>query len=143
MKPVHAIKHYMDTYVDYTAATIASLLLGGIVFGINYSHGPVGASTAALKQAAYTFFIAGLITRNNENLALKFNNRITSLIIAVTVSSCLAIGLTFLMHSMKGTPEPLYSTIPTILMAIPGFTILGWRKQREQSMRRDSGSSFK
>jgi len=47
------------------------------------------------------------------------------------VSSCVAVGLTFLVHSLKGTPEPLLSTLPTALIGPPGFLVLGWRARRE------------
>ncbi len=34
--------------------------------------------------------------------------------LAILLPSAVAVGLTFLMHSLKGTPEPFYSTLPTI-----------------------------
>lgn len=121
------IKQWMDKTIDYKAAFAASFLLGIIVFGINMSHGIPIALVAAGKQATYTFFVAGFITRFNQTLALRFDSPFLSVVFAASIASCFAVGLTFLVHSLKGTPEPIYSTLPTLLLAVPGFFILGWR----------------
>jgi hypothetical protein len=125
------IKLLMDKHINYRMAVVGATLLGVIVFSVNYSYGIPLALTAAMKQAAYTFFVAGFITRNNENLAILLTNKAASLCLAVVISSFLAIGLTFCVHSLKGTPEPLLSTLPTIFFSVPGFLILARRKQRE------------
>lgn len=120
----------MDKHINYRMAVVAAAALGGIVFAINYSHGAPIALVAAGKQATYTFFVAGFITRYNENLAVLLENRWLSLAMAVTVSSCLAIGLTYLVHSLKGTPEPIMSTLPTIVSGPPSLLLLAWRAQQ-------------
>lgn len=121
------VKTLMNACIDYTSATAGAVILGGVVFWVNHEHGNLLASTAALKQATYTFFAAGFIAKNNENLACRLDSTALSLLLAVSISSCIAIGLTYLVHSLKGTPEPLLSTLPTLLMAPPGFLFLGWR----------------
>ena len=120
----------MDAHIDYTSAAAGAVVLGGVVFWINHEHGVSGATTAALKQATYTFFAAGFIAKNNERLACRLDNKALSLLLAVGVSSSIAIALTYLVHSLKGTPEPLLSTVPTMLMAPPGFLALGWRARK-------------
>ena len=125
------IRDRLDANIDYGGAIIGATLLGGIVFRLNYSHGTALAATAALKQATYTFFVAGFIVKNNERLARKWAEPALSLLLATTVSSCLAVVLTFLVHSLKGTPEPLLSTLPTALMGPPGFLLLAWRARRK------------
>jgi len=100
------------------------------VFYLNIEHGAAPAAVAAAKQGAYTFLAAGLMARNTENLAVAFSNRWISFALGVGVSSCLAIGLTLLLHSARGTPEPLWSTVPTMLAAPPGFAFIAWRRQR-------------
>ena len=129
------IKNTLDANIDYGSAIAGALVLGGVVFWINHSHGTALAVAAAMKQATYTFFVAGFIVKNNERLATVLANRSLSLLLATTVSSCLAIGLTFLVHSMKGTAEPLLSTLPTAVMAPPSFLVLGWRIQRASGLR--------
>lgn len=119
----------MDANIDYGSAVAAAGLLGGIVFWINHDHGNALATTAALKQGTYTFFVAGFIAKNNERLVLRWRKP-WGLPAAAFVSSCIAVGLTFLVHSLKGTPEPLHSTLPTLLMAPPGFLALGLRARK-------------
>jgi len=131
---IKRIKTLMDRYIDYKAACMAAVLLGAIVFSINYKHGGAPATTAAMKQMAYTFFVAGLITRNNARLAVRGENTARSLGFAVSVSSMLAVGLTFGVHSLRGTPEPLLSTLPTLCLAPPGFFALGLRERRNAAI---------
>jgi hypothetical protein len=124
------IKDTLDANIDYGGAIMGAALLGGIVFRLNYAHGTALAATAALKQATYTFFVAGFIVKNNERLARRWAHPAVSLLLATAVSSCLAVTLTFLVHSMKGTPEPWLSTLPTALLGPPGFLLLAWRARR-------------
>ena len=124
------IKATLDANIDYGGAIMGATLLGAVVFWVNRAHGTAPATTAALKQATYTFFVAGFIVKNNERLALRLAKPARSLVLATTVSSGLAVGLTFFMHSLKGTPEPVLSTLPTALKGPPGFLVLAWRARR-------------
>lgn len=124
------LRDFGARYIDYATAWKAALVLGAIVWAINLSHGALAALPAAAKQAAYTFFVAGFVVRLCEALAVKPAPRLLALLSATLVPSCVAIGLTYLVHSLRGTPEPLLSTIPTILMAPPAFFVWGWRKRR-------------
>ena len=121
------LKATLDANIDYGGAIIGATLLGAVVFWLNAAHGTSAAATAAAKQMTYTFFVAGFIVKNNERLARRLATPAASLALATTVSTSLAVGLTFFMHSLKGTPEPLLSTLPTALMGPPGFLILAWR----------------
>jgi hypothetical protein len=125
------LKRQMDTYINYRMAIAGAVVLGGIVFYINASHGLLLATVAASKQAAYTFFAGGFITRFGEVLAIKWNSRWRSLVIAIIVPTVVAVGLTFLVHSLRGTPEPIHSTLPTLILSPIGFFLIGWRRQRE------------
>jgi hypothetical protein len=116
--------------VDVSTAWKAALFLGLVVYAINFSHGALAALPAALKQATYTFFVSGLIVRLCERLAKNRTLGWMALPLATLVPSAIAIGLTYLMHSLKGTPEPFYSTVPTALMVFPAFAVWGWRAQR-------------
>ncbi len=118
---LRALKDYGARYIDYGMAWKGALFLGLAVWAINLPHGPLAALPAALKQATYTYFVAGFITRLCERLAVAVDNRPLGLVVAVAVSSCIAIGLTTLLHTLRGTPEPLTSVIPTAIAAPPGF----------------------
>lgn len=128
---LQTIKSWMDKHINYTAAFMGSAVLGGIVFGVNVEHGIPIALVAAMKQATYTFFVAGFITRNNDRLVTLLDNRVLSMMLGLVVSSTIAVGLTFLVHSLKGTPEPFASTIPTMVISPLGFFFLGLKAQRE------------
>jgi len=125
---------FLARYVDIATAWKAALFLGVVVFAINASHGAWAALPAALKQAAYTFFAAGFIVRLCENLVLSKTLGIMAFPLAVMIPSATAIGLTFLVHSLKGTPEPFHSTIPTILMAPPSFIVWAWRCRKQTTL---------
>ena len=49
----------LQQHIDFGMAWKGALVLGVAVFAINYvDHGALAALPAALKQAAYTFFVA-------------------------------------------------------------------------------------
>jgi hypothetical protein len=127
-----ALKDLGDRYIDYRGAWLGATIMGLVVFLVNLSHGFQGASVACMKQATYTFFFAGLITRLNENLALMESNRWVAIVLAGSVSSSMAIGFTYLVHSLKGTPEPFLSTLPTMVIAPPAFIWLAWKRLAEE-----------
>jgi len=103
---------------------IGAFLMGGIVFWINLDYGWWLATTAGLKQWLYTFFFGGLIIKLLEQSLKKLNNPYLSISISVLFVSTVTTLLVFLVHNLKGTPEPFLSTVPTMIMAPPGFLIL-------------------
>ena len=128
---LRSLKQRMDAYINYRLAIAGAVVLGSMVFYINYAHGILPATIAAAKQAAYTFFAGGFISRFGENLSIRWFNRVFSLVIAIIAPTLVAVGLTFLVHSLRGTPEPLQSTVPTLILSPIGFFLIGWRRQRE------------
>jgi hypothetical protein len=121
------MKALLLKYVDVSTAWKAALFLGLVIYAINFSHGALAALPAALKQATYTFFVSGLIVRLCENLITGVRHRALAWVSAILLPSGIAIGLTYLVHSLKGTPEPFYSTLPTIIVAPPAFAGWAWR----------------
>ncbi len=132
--PIEALRRLRDwgaRYIDYRTAWIAAAFLGGVVWLINLSHGPLAALPAALKQAAYTFFVAGFIVRLCETISVRVGRAALALALAALIPACIAVGLTFLMHSLKGTPEPFRSTIPTLLIAPPSMFFWARKNRKE------------
>ena len=107
--------------------------MGGLVFFINLEHGWVLSAIAGLKQGFYTFFFGGIIVKLLEFSLMKIKNSYLSIPVSVFAISILASLLVYMVHSTKGTPEPFLSTIPTLLMAPPGFLILALRFKREKT----------
>ena len=126
-----SVKEAGSRVIDYRMAWLGAAAMGSIVLLVNLPHGIASASVAALKQAVYTFFFAGLITRACERLAVMEQDRRVALAVAIVIPSLMAIGFTYIVHSMRGTPEPFLSTLPTILLAPPGFAWWGTKKRRE------------
>jgi hypothetical protein len=122
--------NFSKKFIDYPSAFAGALIMGGIVGIINIKHGAWPASTAAMKQAAYTFLFGGAIIRLLYFIVLSMPGRITSLILSVFIASVVTIILVYLVHSMKGTPMPLESTLPTVFLAPPGFLFLALRRRK-------------
>jgi len=127
------LRDFGARHVDYRMAWKGALFLGSVVWLINLSHGPLAALPAALKQATYTYFVAGFITRLCQTLAIRLQPQALALSMAVLVPSCVAVGLTYVVHSFRGTPEPAKSTIPTIVTAPPAFFWWGRKGRRDHS----------
>jgi hypothetical protein len=116
---------------DLRMGIAGALFLGGIVFIINMEHGAFPAFTASLKQALYTFFMGGFIMKLCENLAIRFESKVLSISLAIVVPCVVTTLATYLVHSLKGTPEPLLSTLPTIAFGLPAFTVWALRKRKK------------
>ena len=120
-----------NKYFDPKMGLAGALVMGTIVFFINWDHGIGPGLTAASKQAVYTFLAGGTMMRITENMASFFKRDFMALVMAVATPTLVAVTLTYLVHSIKGTPEPVNSTVPTLLLAPWGF--LWWaRKKRKQ-----------
>ena len=129
------IANFGSRYIDYKIGLLGAGVMGSIVFGINYydTHELLGASTAALKQGSYTFLFGGSIMKGCEYLATKIKKQTIALVTAVIIPSAVSIGLTYGVHSTKGTPKPFESTIPTAVLVIPSTAIWGYRKRKQYS----------
>jgi len=121
------IQAFLDKHVDYSGAIAGALILGGIVLAINFDHGWERALLAAGKQAAYTLLAGGYMVRFNERIVLALNPAVIAVPAGVLGAGGLAVSLTFLVHNLRGTPEPLNSTIPTMVVVLVGFPVLGVR----------------
>ncbi len=118
-------------FFDFKMGSIGALVMGGAVYYINSEYGFNSALIAASKQAAYTFSIGGSMMKMCENLAQYFQSNTIAKVASFTIPSTLTIGLTYLIHSIKGTPEPLESIVPTILLAPPALAYWGHKKRKE------------
>ena len=129
---------YGRKYIDYRMGMYGAIVMATIVFIINFygTGNTLGATTAALKQGTYTFFFGGVIMRMSERIATEVSKRLVALILACVVPSLVSLTLTFGVHSLKGTPKPFESTIPTAIFVIPSTLIWGLmsRKKLEKSL---------
>lgn len=121
---------FFTQYINLYAGIFGGSFLGCIVFYINYDYGTGPAGIAGAKQFVYTFFFGGMFARLCEVLSLKIDQAYFAIINATLVCTFLAGCATFLVHNLKGTPEPWLSTLPTLLTSPIGFIALGWWTQR-------------
>ena len=120
---------FSKRFIDYPSALAGAIIMGIIVFIINSKYGAWPATTAALKQAAYTFLFGGFIIRLLYGMVQHIPGKVTGLVLTVLATSALTISLVYLVHSMKGTPLPVQSTLPTVFLAPPGFFFLALREK--------------
>ena len=110
---------------------LGGIVMGGIVYYINSDYGFYSSSVAAIKQASYTALIGGSMMKLCENVAISFQNKNFAKATSVVIPSIITVGLTYLVHSLKGTPEPFNSTIPTMFLAPPAFAWWGNKKRNQ------------
>ena len=96
-----------------------------------------GSITAALKQGVYTFFFGGIIMRMSERIAVGIRRRMSALVLACIIPSTVSLVLTFRLHNLKGTPEPLKSTIPTAFFVIPSTWVWGSMKRKKMETQKN------
>ncbi|MBB6459829.1 hypothetical protein [Flammeovirga kamogawensis] len=132
---ISSIKNYIKTYISIRYGLGGALFLGVLVFGINYydSGNTSGALAAALKQSAYTFIFGGYVSALCERFTSK-----GKFILGVLIPTAIAIIATYTVHSLKGTPNPELSTVPTLIFAPLGFLFIAFNKRKE--LKRSSNS---
>ena len=118
-------------FFDFKIGFAGGLVMGIIVYFINYysTYNLSGSLTAAAKQGVYTFFFGGTIMKLCERIAIWLNPKLISVLLATLIPSIISIALTYLVHSLKGTPKPIESTIPTAIFVIPSTLIWGTIKR--------------
>jgi|SRR3989339_149822 len=127
------ISNFGSKFIDYKMGLIGAGAMGSIVFGINYydTQELFGSSTAALKQGGYTFLFGGSIMSGCKYLATKIKKEAIALAAAIIIPSAVSIGLTYGVHNTNGTPKPIESTIPTVVLVIPSTAIFGYKKRKQ------------
>jgi hypothetical protein len=123
---------YIGRFIDIPTAIAGGMLMGIVVGLINRKFGIWPASTAAVKQAAYTFFFGGMMTRLLYIIQGKIRGNFAAIMFPVLIVTTITVSLVYIVHNMKGTPMPLESTIPTAILAPFGFSFLAYRKQRQK-----------
>ena len=116
-------------FINYKVGIMGALVLGGMVFFINVDHGILPGLTAGLKQGFYTFFIGGAITKLAEESSTWIKPRVLAIIGSILFTTFLAVLLVYLLHSMKGTPKPFESTLPTLFLSPPGFFLVALQRR--------------
>lgn len=104
-----------------------------VVTVVNIEHGYNLALFAALKQGLYTFFVAGIVVRLCHWLAIRPLPTPLAISLAVLIPSTLTATLIFTLHSLKGTPETVKTTLAVAGLSIISFLVLAIREARAQN----------
>ena len=120
---------FINRFINVKMGLAGAVIMGAIVWLINMGYGWWPATTAALKQAAYTFLFGGILIKILDTIVLKNKNRYLAIATATLVVSVITITLVYIVHNLKGTPRPFESTLPTMIMAPAGFLALAIRKR--------------
>jgi hypothetical protein len=126
------MKNNSNKYFDFKIGLAGAIFMGTIVFCINYfsTNLVIESFTAALKQGAYTFLFGGFLMKGCEYIATHIKKRNWAIAMAIIIPTVLTLILTTVMHFLKGTPKPLASVIPT-LMIIPATAVWAIRKRKK------------
>jgi len=130
---MNVIHSFLKKYIDFKMGLAGALVMAILVYYINYAgtHEALGSSTAAIKQGFYTFLFGGVIMRSSERLAVEIPRKVLALATACIIPSTVSLILTFGLHSLKGTPKPIQSTLVTAVFVIPSTAVWGYMKRKK------------
>ena len=123
----------VNRFIDIKMGFLGAMIMGSIVYWINWDHGWILALIASLKQGAYTFFFGGLFLKMAENIAINIAKRWLAVMCGAFIPMLITASLTLGLHMLKGTPEPINSTIPTIFLASLSFGTWSFIKHSSKS----------
>jgi len=121
--------YFLSKFIDFPTAFAGAIIMGVVVGVINRKFGLWPASTAAMKQAVYTFFLGGMLIKLLYIIADKIPGKFAGTILSALIVSIFTVALVYGVHSIRGTPMPLESTLPTVVLAPIGFGFLAYRKK--------------
>ena len=126
---------------DIKAAVLGSSIMGIIVAWINLGHGGDAAISSGIRQAIYTFVVAGLSAQLCRNLTNSSIHKGAAIVKAVLIPTILTVTLVYIMHSTRGTPEPFYSSIPVAILSLVSFSIIALHTLREKDNHQQANAS--
>ena len=126
---------------DIKAAVLGSFIMGIIVAWINLGHGGDAAISSGIRQAIYTFVVAGLSAQLCRNLINSSIHKTAAIVKAVLIPTILTVTLVYIMHSTRGTPEPFYSSIPVAILSLVSFSIIALHTLREKDNHQQTNAS--
>jgi hypothetical protein len=129
-KVVHKSIATFKRFLDIRMGLLGAVFMGVLVSLINIDYGLWPALLAAGRQAMYTFFFGALFVRMAENIAINKEERYLAIFLGGFIPALLTTILTYCLHAFRGTPEPLYSSIPTFLLGLMSFSTWSYLKHR-------------
>jgi ABC-type transport system involved in cytochrome c biogenesis permease subunit len=118
-------------WFDIKSAILGALLMSTLVGLVNAGHGLLPALTAAAKQGAYTFFVAGFIMQFCRWLAQRPMRAGAAVATATLLPTVITVVAVYALHSFRGTPEPVLSTIPVVILCLGAFYLVSRKLVQE------------
>jgi hypothetical protein len=120
----------IENQTKHTSDLGGNLLKGATILGMgvssgfaNIEHGEMAVLTAGLKQCAYSAASALVLFAIYDSLSRRVKT-LPGELIPIIVPTLLTIAANYGVHNyLKGTEEPLLSTLPTAITATLGFPI--------------------
>ena len=106
---------------DVELALISAFGMAIPIFFINFTQDWQSAFLATLVQFCYTSFSVALGSLLCRKLAKKKK------LLAILLPSILTLILTFLIHTIAKSPQPLWSALYSFIIALPSYTIHTYR----------------
>jgi len=131
---------------NHVLGQLGAVTMGLVVGNVNKGHGLLMATIAGIKQYCYSATIAALLIHSQPKIYDHFrkhdNHSVRPHIWSVAIPTIATIISTYVLHTLKGTPETINSTIPTAILAPIGYTILHTRRILKNSIEEtdDNGS---
>ena len=116
--------------INIKAGVLGAIIMGCIIYYINREHPWPWPMIAALKQAVYSFFAGGVIVRLLEYFLNSIKNPYLNIPLSILFTTIFTTVMVFIVHSMKGTPEPFMSTVPTMVLSPFGFLAMSLKYKK-------------
>lgn len=116
---------------EWIAALGGAFFVGALVAAVNFPHGVESAAVAGIKQALWTGFMAGFLTKFCRFLCTQPHFRILPPMVCATLGpSVFAIAGVSIVHHLEGTADPVASILITVILAPPGFWVIAHNMRR-------------
>jgi|GEM_PF-5168741 len=110
------------------AGLFLALGAGILVTLINSGHGAIEASLAGLKQFSYSTSATLILMPVYESLSERVRKYSRQEVLPILVPALISITATYAMHRGLSTPEPEWSTLPTLIVTPLSFFV--WHLKR-------------
>ncbi len=124
--------HLIPRFIDLKMGLKMAFVMGILVFLINYgiTEQLLLSFIACAKQVVYTFILGGAVLKSCEHIVNSIASKRNAIIAASLIPSVITMVLVFGIHNLKGTPRPVESTFPALLV-IPGTIYWAFRKRKK------------
>ena len=110
---------------------MGAVLMGSMVFLSQFENGIYPATTASTKQFFYTFLISSVLIAMVEAVVVAYRANKWNAVYGVMTAWVFTSVMSAVLHTIKGTPDPMNAILLNILLAPPGLIFVALRKKRE------------